>query len=328
MSSNRFDNKKLLYLVGGLIVLLAITVLVRIPKENATLKTKIVDFDTLDAAKIIIYPKYLKDQPVEFNRNNGKWTVQQGAVISVPQKGAVQNIFSELMGMKARSLAAVSKSKWPEFEVTDSLATRVQVRNKKGKIIADMLVGKFSYKQVNNPYGGYSGNNVQGTSFVRVYGEKEIFSIDGFSAFFFSGKFEDWRDKTFIALNKGDVTNLNFTYPSDSSFTMIKKDASWLVGNQAADSVNTSGFLDLLTSMSGQDIKDNFTPSLNPAYQLMIEGNNLLNISVKCYSGENPDEFILNSSLNPDVFFSSKKEGLFSKIFKSKGYFFSKNKIH
>ncbi len=36
--SNRFDNKKLLYLLAGLIVILLLTVIVKIPKESATYK--------------------------------------------------------------------------------------------------------------------------------------------------------------------------------------------------------------------------------------------------------------------------------------------------
>jgi hypothetical protein len=320
--SKRFDNKKLIYLIAGLIVLLVVTMVVRIPKESATLKSRIVEFDTTAASKIIIYPKYLKESQIEFVKSNGKWTVQQGSVISSPQKGAVQNIFGELLSLKPQSLAAVNITKWAEFELTDSLATRVKILNAKGKALADVLLGKFTYKQVSNPYGGYgNNNNVEGTSFVRVTGEKEVYAVSGFVAFSFSGKFNDWRDKTFIGVNKNDITNISFTYPADSSFKLVKKDARWLIGIQSADSIKTSDFLTPLGSLNGDEIKDNFTPVLNPVFQMNIEGNNLLNVTVKGYTGEIAGEYILNSSQNPDVYFSSKKEGLFGKLFKSQGYF-------
>ncbi len=323
--SSRFDNKKLIYLIAGLGIILTLTILVRIPKERATLKSKITDFDTMEVSKIIIYPKISKESPIEFTRTIGKWTVQQGSVISAPQKGAVENIFNELLSIKPQSLAALNKSKWKEFELTDSLGTRIKVLNKNSKTLCDLMIGKFSYKQVNNPYGGNGGNSVEGTSYVRLSGEKEVYGVEGFISFFFIGKFNDWRDKSFVKLNKNDITNITFTYPADSSFKLVKKDNNWNIGLKSADSVNVSNYLLTLSSLEGQEIKDNFKPAGNPAYHVLIEGNNLLNIIVKCYQGDNTDEYILNSNLNPDVYFISKKEGVFGKLFKGPNYFIFKS---
>src|SRR5665648_233032 len=144
--SNRFDNKKLLVLLAGLFAILLLTIIVKIPKEKATLKSRIIEFDTLEISKIIIYPRLNNGDPIEFNRNNSLWTVQQGTIISATQKGAVQNIFNELNGIKPQSLATLDKSKWKEFELTDSLATRVKFISSKGKVMADLMVGKFTYK--------------------------------------------------------------------------------------------------------------------------------------------------------------------------------------
>jgi hypothetical protein len=51
-----------------------------------------------------------------------------------------------------------------------------------------------------------------------------------------------------------------------------------------------------------------------------------LNISVKCYKNEDNDEFIVNSSLNPDVYFSSKRKDIPDRLFKPEGYFLNKDK--
>jgi hypothetical protein len=317
--SKRFDNKKLLFVAGGLILILLITILVRAPRENATLKTKLVEFDTTEAAKILIYPRLLKEQPVEFIRTKSSWVVQQGSIVSQPQKGSVENIFNEMLSLHPQSLAAMSKLKWSEFELTDSLATRVKILSGANKTLADVMIGKFSYKQSQNPYGG--GNGVEGTTYLRLYDEKEIYAINGFLSFFFSGKFNDWRDKTFIRLNKDDITGVSFSYQADSSFKLFRSGNKWNIGIQPVDSAKTINFLTSLISMDGQDIKDNYKPAVNPVCQMQIEGNNLLNITVKCYQGDNPDEYILNSTLNPDVYYSSKKDGQFAKIFKGKDDF-------
>ena len=115
----------------------------------------------------------------------------------MPEKDAVHNILGEVDNIKPKSLEAVDKSKWKEFNLTDSLATRVRFLDKKGKSLADLMIGSFTYKQSGNPYGNPYGNNIQGTSFVRLYDEKKVYGVDGFLALSFSGKFNDYRDKSF-----------------------------------------------------------------------------------------------------------------------------------
>jgi hypothetical protein len=324
--SKRFENKRLIYLLAGLITILILTVIIRIPKENATLKSKIIELDTSMVGKIVLYPRLNDEAAVEFNKANDKWTVQQGTIISAPRKGAVQDILTEVLNLKPQSLAAVNKAKWKEFELTDSLATRVKLLNKNGKTLADLMIGKFSYKQINNPYARNSSDNIQGTSFVRLYGEKEVYAVEGFTSFFFRGKFDDWRDKTFITSNKNDIISVGFTYPADSSYKLSKKESSWFAGNQMADSIQVAEFLNTLSNLNGQEIKDNFKPVINPSYQLLVEGNNLLNFSVKCYIDESTSEYILNSSLNPEVYFSSKKDGIFARLFKPLSFFLKQRK--
>jgi hypothetical protein len=322
--SSRFNNKRLLYLLAGLIALLILTVLIKIPKESATLKSMIVEFDTAEVNKIIIYPRVSNGKAVEFFRNGGKWNVQQGDIVALPQEGSVRNIFGEILSIKPQSLAAVNKSKWKEFELTDSLGTRIKFLNKKGKTLADLMIGKISYKPQENPYGGYGGNNMQVSSFVRLYDEQKVYTVDGLLSFSFNVKFDDWRDKTFIKSQKNDIMNISFTYPADSSFILTKKGNIWQVGNQVADSASVENYLISLGSMNGESFRDKYSPISSPVYQLLIEGNNLLKISIKCFKDETKDDFIINSSLNSDVYFSMKKEDLFGKLLKPQKYFTKK----
>ncbi len=326
--SRRFNNKRLLYLLAGLIVILLLTVVIKIPKEKATLKNKIVDFDTSEVSKIILYPRISNGNAVEFNRRGVKWTVQQGNIVAATQEGAVPNMFGDVLNIKPENLAAISKSKWKEFDLTDSLATRIKFFSSKGKILADLMIGKFDYKQPDKIYKGYNGNNVQITTYVRLANGEEIYGVDGLLTFTFNIKFEDWRDKTFIRSKKNDITRITFTYPADSSYTLSRKDSVWYAGTLKADSASIVNYLNSLSFLSGQDFKDNYKPVINPVYQILVEGNNLLNFFVKCYKDENSDEFILNSSLNQDVYFTSKKQGIFDQIFKPKSNFLKKAKKH
>jgi hypothetical protein len=326
--SSRFNNKRLLYLLVGLIAILFLTVVVKIPKEKATLKSNIVQVDTSEVNRIILYPRVSNGNSIEFNRNKSKWTVQQGSILSATQEGAVQNIFRDVQTIKPQSLAARNKSKWKEFELTDSLATRIKFLNKKGKTLADLMIGKMSYKQPDNPYAGYSGNNIQVTTYVRLYNEQEVYAADGLISFSFNVKFDDWRDKTFVKCKKDDITNIGFIYPADSSYNLIKKDKIWQIASQNTDSTNVSEYLVSLGFLNGENFRDNFKPSLSPVIQWQIEGNNQLSFSVKCFKGDGTDEYILNSSLNPDVYFTTQKNGLFEKLFKPRSYFLKRTVKH
>jgi hypothetical protein len=315
--SNRFDNKKLLFILSGLIVILFLTVLFKIPGERATLKERIVEFDSTQISRIILDQKSSTDKPVEFFRNNGKWNVQQGSIVSVSRQYEVDNIIMEILSIKPQNLVTKNKSKWSEFEVTDSTGTRIKILNKKGKPMADLIVGRFSYKQVSNPSGLYGRNNIQGTSYVRVTGEEEVYGIDGFLSLSFNRTFNDWRDNTLVDVNKNDITSIKFIYPADSSFSMTRKETKWFIDKTQADSSAVEEFLTTLTNIDGQDFDDNFKPDANPDLQMVIEGNNLLNISIKCYRRADGD-FVINSNLNPDIYFSSKADGVFRQLFKSK----------
>lgn len=316
--SSRFDNKKLLYLLAGLIIVLLLTFIKKIPAENATLKSSIVEIDTAEVSRILIESKPNKGNPIDFNRSGAKWTVSEGSIVSPVKEGVIANMFGEVLKMKPISLASKDRSKWDDFEVSDSLGTRVKLLNGKGNILADLMVGKFTYKQVQNPYGG---NSVDGTSFVRIYDENEIYAVPGFLQFTFAGTFNDWRDKSFIQVDKNNITDIRFIYPADSSFKLTRNGTKWDIENQIADSAKVAEFVNSLSRLDGQKIMDNFTPDTNPAYQLAVEGNNLTSLTVKCYKGESENEYILNSSQNPDIYFSSEISGLFEKLFKSGNFF-------
>ena len=159
------------------------------------------------------------------------------------------------------------------------------------------------------------------TTYVRLAGKEEIYAVDGFLALAFSGSFNDWRDKTFIRYNSDDITKITFSYPADSSFSLVKRDSFWFAAGQKADSLKTAAYLNDLSMTEGREFADTFQPGSFPTYQMLIEGNNLLNITVKCFRDAD-DRFILNSSLNPGVYYSSDRDGLFGKLFKSRNHFF------
>jgi hypothetical protein len=74
--SNRFDNKRLIFILVGLLVILLVTIMVKIPKEKSTIKERLVDIDTSSVYRMIIIPKVTEGKPFEFVKENEKWTVR------------------------------------------------------------------------------------------------------------------------------------------------------------------------------------------------------------------------------------------------------------
>ena len=322
--SKRFDNKRILYILGVLIILLAITILVKLPREKASMREDLVNIDTAKVSLIIISPRTKDGTPFEFARTNGRWTIKQDNLVTQPEKDAVKNILSEVMNIKPKSLEAVDKSKWNDFNLTDSLAIRVQFLDVKGKPLADLMIGRFTYSQVNNQYAAPGGSGIQGTSFVRLHDDSKVYGVDGFLALSFSGQFNDYRDKSFLKVTREDITKISFIFPADSGFVLNRKDSVWNANNQVTDSTAIANFMNGLRYINGQEIKDNYKPAQNPDYDMRIEGNNLLKITIKCFKTDIEDNYLLNSSLNPDVYFISKKDGIFDKVFRNEKYFTTK----
>mgnify|MGYP000457006752 CR=1 FL=1 len=318
--SKRFDSKKLFYIFAALLIILFITFLTKIPREKSTLKKAIVSFDTSAVERIRIKPRFQDGGEFGFFRENGEWKIKQGNIVSRPREGAVANILNDLITIKPSALVAVSEEKWKDYYVDDSLGIRIIAENRKGKKLADVVIGRFSYKPVNNPYGGYGGGSVDGTSYIRQYDDKAVYSVNGFLTFSFSGGFDDWRDKTLIHAASNEITKISFTFPADSSYVLEKKDKTWYIGETPADSAKTSDYLGDLIYANGEKFADGFKPDLQPLYKIVIEGNNLLSITVKCWK-ENDGSFILNSSLNPDSYFESKADGVISHILKPASHF-------
>lgn len=323
--SNRFNNKNLIIILSGLIVLLLLTIVIKVPKQKSTLKEKLVDIDTTAVERIIFYPRNAKGKEFEFFRKDKKWNIKQAEIVSEPMKNAVKNIFTEILEIKPQSLAAVDKSSWENYEVTDSLATRIKFVDKKGNALADLMIGKFSYNQNANPYLG-RGNNFSGTSFVRLYNESKVYAVDGFLALVFSGGFNDWRDKSFVRCRKEEITKISFDFPADSSYVLTKKDSVWYAGSQFADSASIEQYLNTLSFVDGEDFKDDFKVLSTPAYQLRVEGNNLLNITIKCFRAEDGKDLVFSSSQNSSVFFADNNKVMFDKLFKPVSYFLKKDK--
>lgn len=319
--SKKMNNTWLVIILAVLAVILVLTKLIKEPREQSTLKTDLIAIDTSKVSKILMNKGVNKDNTIEFDRKGDTWTVSQGAITSKEEKGSANGIIESLVTVKPQRLVATSKSKWNDYELTDSTATEITFMNNDNKTMGSIMIGKFTYNQPSNSYAAYGRGGYSGTSYVRIPGENNVYAVEGFLSMMLRRNFNSWRDKTFTTADRKDITKVTFSYPADSSFVLSYKDSTWYAADNRADSLKTSEYLGRLSSSQGATFKDQYTPDQPPVYSLKIEGNNMQPINIACYPGNGADEYIMHSSQNPDIYFESGKTGLFDQLLKTERYF-------
>ncbi len=287
-------NSKLL--ISVFVVLLAIVVIIELMdsrKGNRTFKSDLVEVNADDVTSIEIYPKAISGNLIKLYKENDKWKVESaGKTYNADGSGAIRMI-NELNDMQAKSVAATSKERWKQFEVTDSLGTRVKLMNG-NKTLADLVIGKFSFSQPNNT-----------TSYVRLTDDKEVYGVNGMLAMSFNRNLDAFRDRTVIKSDKNNWTKLTFSYPADSSFVLEKRDNHWMIGDMQADSAKVAQYFTKIANLTDGSFA-NEKPAIAPTHHLTIEGNNMMqNVEITGYY-EDPDNFVLESNLNPDTWINSK----------------------
>lgn len=322
--ASKFNNKTLLIL---LVVLIGLFFLLRAlyeKRSSGNLKTDLVDIDSSLVNTIILYPSAEKGAEITFTRSGNKWTVSKGEITANADQNNVTNMFGDLLSLKPERLVTRNKEKWRDFGVTDSLGTRVIMKEGKKEVL-DLIVGRFEYQPGPGGTRGYGSQYGTGLNYVRLFNESDVYVVKGFLSMSFNQTFNRWRNQIFLRTNKDDINLLTFEYPADSGFVAMKSDSIWIIDGITADSSAMASYVSALAQKSNTQFVDNFKPALGPDYQLTISGMNMAPIILKAFK-RNDKEFILNSSLNPDSYFVSPETGLFGTIFKPKSYFFAPGK--
>jgi hypothetical protein len=311
----KVNLRVLLFIFGTLLAIAILSQVLEKKKGERTFKNELAAFDTAKVTDVIIKDMRNGNKGLELVKAGNNWKMKANGKEYHTDPDYIGSLLQELIQMKAERIAANSKEKWKEFEVTDSLALRVTVKGKT-KILADLMVGKFSWQPPTNPY------DRQGkmTSYIRIADEKEIYAVNGFIRMNLSPDINRFRDKTVIRAETGNLRKLVFEYPADSSFVLEKKDNLWIINGIPADSAKTSQYINSLENMSGDDFADNETIKGPAIYKLTLENNSTPPIEILAYVADSLNGHIITSSLYADTQFSG-KSGLTSRIFKGKSSF-------
>lgn len=301
----KLSNTKLLIAFVVLLVLVVVLFTNKSTKKESSFQKQLVEFTTDDVSEMQLYPKSLKGEVITAKNEDGNWMLYDADNKSYKaDKSTINSLLKTLNGLEAKALVGNSKDKWEKYEVTDSLASRVKLFNDK-KLLADVYLGKFQYKQPRNM-----------STYVRLAKKKETYKVDGYLSAQFNRKINDLRDKSLFDIKGSQVKSLAFTYPADSSFVVSKENNKWLIDGAVADSSAVAHYVASLSLQHGSEIWEGKIPNDN-LYKLDIEKED--DSKTELWVKKQGDKLLLNSSENSDVWFDDN-----SKI---KRYFVSPNKF-
>jgi len=286
-------NNKLL--ISVFVILLVIVVLVELMdsrKGGRTFKSVLVEVVAEEITSIEIYPKAANGNLIKLFRENDRWKVESEGKKYNADQAIAGRMITELNSLKPKSVAATKKDNWGRFEVTDSLGTQVKLL-KGSDVVADLVIGKFSYSEPRNM-----------TSYVRLADDNEVYGVDGMLGMSFNRNINSFRDRTVIKSNKNDWTKLSFSYPADSSFVLEKRGDKWMIGEMETDSALVEQYFTKIVNLTDGSFAEQ-KPGVAPTHRLTIEGNNMMQkVEIIGYYTD-PENFVLESNLNPDTFFNN-----------------------
>lgn len=317
-----FNKVNTRYLFIIFIVLLAM-VFITVPSGNKkkmrSFKSELSNFEIESVNSFVIYPK-AGGESISFKKAGDNWLVADSKGEYNADNTQVENMLGSLSHLRAKRLAAKGKDDWEKFELSDSLATRVNIL-KGEESLADVYIGKFSYSappQAMSPYRQQQGTM---TSYVRLGKEKEVYAVDGFLSMTFNRQMRNFRDSRLIQINESDLQNITVQSPA-GSYSLVKNDSVWMIDGVLADSASMAKYLSELGHLrSSNFLGEKDLPQGTPSHQLKLEdGAGALMVQVDAFVMDT-SEVAVRSTLNPGTWFDGSKEELYSKVFKNKTFF-------
>jgi hypothetical protein len=281
----KINNKTLGIVFAVLLVLVVILFSSKGGHKERSFSKQLVDINTEEITQITITPRSMEGESFDLIKESDEWKISANNQFYKPSSNTVESMLSAIENMIAKSMVANSKDRWDIYEVSDSLASRVQLF-KGSKKVGDVFIGKFKFSQPRSM-----------STYVRLEGGKETYKVDGFLTSTFNRKVNDLRDKTVIDDPLATWNEIAFSYPSDSSFVLSKVNNRWMLDGGIADSTEVANYINSIKQKSANSISENSS------------GSSLLKIDILRSEGE-PIELLVKNSDNERILISSENENV------------------
>lgn len=301
----KFSNKVLIITLVVLIGIFALSKIFRSPKLESNVRKELVRIDTAKITEVRLQPAKSLGQEIKLIKSGKEWRVLSDSKEAKVENGTVKSTLEVMMNLQAQRMVTRKKEKWDVFEVGEN-STRVSVYAD-GKKQADFRVGKTGFSQG-------QGQGISGAyTYVRLTDEEEVYSAEGFIGSHFNRSFNDWRNKTFLRVNKDDVARIEFTYP-DSSFVLEKRDSLWFIDNQPANVAQVDKYFNAIRFKNVNEFEDDYVSSGEPLFKLNIVKTDETLATAQAWP-KTEDDWVLTSSFQEGVYFTSKTSGALKDVF-------------
>ncbi|MCD4651727.1 MAG: DUF4340 domain-containing protein [Candidatus Cloacimonetes bacterium] len=201
-------KKNNLILLGVLVVLIILFLISR-TRDHVEQRDLFFDVDSTQVAGIRL--SNVTDT-LRLSLNNGKWMLMEP--IEFPaNEHSINGFFDRVLAVDTSSMpVSESQEAQEDYNVTDSLGTRVTLFDASGKTIADVIIGKSD--NYNFSYG-------------RVIDKDAIYQLGLNITHNLITTAERWRKKDIIDLEKDDIAQLFISY-KQNSYNLAKSDTVWI----------------------------------------------------------------------------------------------------
>ncbi|HON18932.1 MAG TPA: DUF4340 domain-containing protein [Salinivirgaceae bacterium] len=300
-------KNKILFLIVGILALVVIINTIRNQiRGERTFRSELLKFNPDEVTKILLANH---EEHLTFEKISNQWMVSDDKnPKSRADQQAVNNILKDLSLLKIERLVSREKTKLKEFEVDDTLGTKVSLYKDK-KLLGELMIGRFSYRQ-----GGYGG--VQLSTMVRLPNEIEVYSVEGALSMSVKLDYRSFRDKTIVELEPSIIQQIEFKYPGDSSFTITKMNEMWFSGTDTLETGKVVNYLNDIKNLRAGSFVESPSPREIP-FQVIITPKDLPQITVSAFNDNN--RYLFVTSQNDAIL--SDSEYVFKRLFVSKKKF-------
>lgn len=200
--------------------LLMLTALVKWGSEatsSEAFRSSILEVDTSRVNKVVI-DSPTQDQAITLKKEDGGWMVSDNLLdTSYPADGSlVERAIDQLNQLNVKAVATRDPAKYTRYKA-DSTGTEVLLFNGDNQL-GGIIIGAPQFV-----------SRREFNSYVRPVDDKAVYTVEGFLSSSFSADVSRWRDKTVWELNEDDISQVDFLFPADSSYSITKADGNeWI----------------------------------------------------------------------------------------------------
>ena len=315
-------NRSLLLLIILAVVVVFYLLLTYTRNNEKNFRTQLDEFDTSLVNRIEIYV----DNPPEdifLVKKSGSWMVDLPTMELAADDDRVESVLAQLDGTKILNMAANDPSKWDEFNTADEKGTRIKIMHDT-KVLADLIIGKFDFiqpksTQQQNPYRKQPQGEMR--SYVRIFGQDEVYTIDGMISFGIGKKADDYLDKKLTNFSFEEISEIDFA--ENNSFRLTQNEGNWFVDNEKADSTTVVKYLRTISNQRGKQVLKTAFDGQNPYATLTIGLPDENTVEIEAFTIDSTS-YALRSSSNPGNVIIDTDGSVVEKIFVSRDYLLGK----